>query len=169
MLASFLWTDLVLSHGAAFLAIQFTFLVLLSAFRIKRLIDTRIGGVEAIEVRSWPRVLSGVAVCNGAFLVMHHLYLTFGPYQYSKFAFAGLHLLTMVVFSIVVVSTLGIVFDAGKAIRVRTGRFKPEHSRFLIDMTRKEGQNAQLIPRGAMFSYQLLMLASWLALSAKQQ
>jgi hypothetical protein len=168
MLASFVWTDLALSSRAAFLAIQFAFLLVLSAFHIRRLIDTRIGGLEAVEIRSWPRLVSGMAVCNGAYLLMHHLYLVYGPYKSSRILFAVLHFVTAAIFSIVIISTLGIVFDLGKAIRVRTGRFKPQHSRYLIDMTREEGRNAQLIPRGAIFAYQPLMIASWFALYASQ-
>jgi hypothetical protein len=50
---------------------------------------------------------------------------------------------------------------------VRTDRFKPEHSPRLVDMTKDGGRSAQLIPRGAIFAYQLLMLATWATLFAK--
>ncbi len=167
-LASILWTDLALSSNAGFIAVQFAFLGAVSAFRIRRLIDTRIGGLDAIEVRSWPRLITGTVACNAAFLLMHHLYISFGPSKESRAAFVGFHLLTMIIVSISVVPLLGILFDGGNAIWVRTGKFKPEHSPMLIDMTEDQGRSAQLIPRGAIFAYQLLMIFTWITLFSKQ-
>ena len=165
--AAFLWTDLALTSNIVIVAVQFAFLVAASALWIRRLIETRIGGLEAIEVRSWPRLIAGIVACNAVFLLMHHLYLSFGPSPASRVAFIGLHLLAMVIISVSAVPFLGVVLDGGNAIRVRTDRFKPEHSAKLVDMTKNEGRVAQLIPRGAIFAYQLLMLFTWFAIFAK--
>ena len=166
---SIVWADLALSSKGLFLAIQFAFLVVVSAFWMRRLIDTRIGGLDAIEVRSWPRLIAGTVACNGAFLLMHHLYVSFGPSRGSRTAFIGFHFLTVAAVSILIVSVLGILFDGGKAIRVRTGKFKPEHGPMLVDLTRDEGSSAQLIPRGAIFAYQFLMIFTWITLFSKSR
>ena len=167
VISSSLWTNLALSSQAAFVVAQYIFLVALSAIRIRRLVDTRIGGLEAIEIRSWPRLIVGSATCNGAFLLMHHLYLRYGPPPQSRFTFMGLHFLATLLVGVSIVPLIGLLFDGGKAIWVRTSRFKPEHSPNLIDMTRDQGRSAQLIPRGAIFSYQFLMFFTWIALYAK--
>ncbi len=157
LFGSFAWTDLALSSRAAFVAIQFAFLVGLSSFFVRRLIYTRIGGPEAIEIRSWPRLIVCSLACNAVFLAAHHLYLAFGPSPQNKLAFVGLFILATLV-AWVPVAVLGVLVDGGRVIRVRTSRFKPEHSPLLIDLTANEGRHAQLIPRGALFAYQFLML-----------
>lgn len=154
------WTRLAFSSSAANVALQLTVLLIASAFRIRRLIDTRIGGMEVVEIRSWPRLAAGVLACNGVFILMHHLYLAYGPSP-GGFRFIGFHFLITILVSMSIIPALGLAFDAGKAIRVVTSRFKPEHHPLLIDMTEDEGRSAQLIPRGAMFAYQLLMYFTW--------
>lgn len=164
---SFTWTDLALGSNATIIVIQFVFLVLLSAFRIRQLISKRIGGPEAIEVKSWTRLITGIIVSNAVYLLMHHLYLSFGPSAESRFAFLSLNLVVYIIIGVTIIPALGIVFDGGKAVRVRTSTLKPKHNRFLVDMTQEEGQFAQLIPRGTIFAYSCLMVFTWIAIFSK--
>ena len=150
------WKNIALSSSPVFLGIQFGFLLVTAGIRMRQLINTRIGGIEAVEVKSWPRLVSGVLACNGAFLLVHHLYLNYGPDPTSRIAFFLLFFLLFMVSS-VLISGLGVVFDHGEAIGVLTDRFKPEHDARLVDMTQDGGKVAQLIPRGAIFAYQWLM------------
>lgn len=167
MHALFSWTDLGLNSNLTFVAVQFTFLLILSFFRIRRLIATRIGGIDVIVIKSWGRLICGVLLCNAIFLLMHHLYLSFGPSTESMKAFISFHFLMFTILGLTIIPLLGILFDGGKAIHVRTDRFKPEHSPLLIDMTRHNGRYAQLIPRGAIFAYQFLMFFTWIAINPR--
>lgn len=159
----FAWVDLATSSQVAFVIVQFLFLVSASVYWIKHLIDTRIGGSEAIEIRSWPRVIVGVIACNGVFLLMHHFYLRVGPSIDARITFIAIHFLTTITVSLIV-SLLGFICDGGNAIWVRTDRYKPEHSANLIDMTKNNGRHAQLIPRGAINAYMLFVLFTWIVI-----
>jgi hypothetical protein len=159
-----IWKELAVRSDLTFVVIQFTFLIVVAILRMRYHINTRIGGMEAIEIRSWPRLIAGIVACNATFLWLHHSYLSFWPSPesdwsslWSRFLFFVLYILMLIIGWIIAV-VIGVLFDYGKALLVVTDRFKPEHSPNLSDMTRDEGRLSHLIARGAFYAYQYLMI-----------
>jgi hypothetical protein len=151
------WKTVLFGHEYASIALQFAFLMIASLFSFRRVVHAAIGTFDAIEIRSYPRFVSGLLALDIAYLLVYQLLLRFAPPLASFGKFIAAVLISYPVAGIAF-SGIGLFFDGGKAIRVVTGRYKPErYPKFFVDLTENAGRNSQLLPRAAVSAYLVLI------------
>lgn len=155
--------DYVLGNELEHIIVQYTFLLILSLAMMIWVIKNRIGSLEAVVVRSYPRLCMGVLICSLVGLISYRLLLLINPIEsQSRLLYYVLAaILTYPIYGIIV-SIPSYLFDGGKALQVITPRYKTaDYPKHFVDLTKEQGKYAQVISRGAIRAYQVLIFLSW--------
>jgi hypothetical protein len=148
--------------------IQFILFLAIMLMAMRLIIMERIGSLSAVVIVSRFRLLVGILVCAAFSVATYHALLLIRPLDSNR------KLWTYVLVSIVsypvyglVVSLLSLAADHGRALQVITSRYKPPQRSWFIDLTEKRGRHSQLIARGAIRAFQLLVILGFVAAVVK--